>query len=228
MSRIGEKIKQARLKKNMQLKQLAKSCGVSESYLADVESGKKIINDSMIKKLSGILGVNLDEPFYREEEEKEEIVDIHERHEIQKAQSHVPVSSEWQSAFSSIIKDIPVYDMEMTKVIEYKHLPVIDKKVEGYNPEKLMYIAVEDDTLTGFRIRKGDIVMVVQNPEMQGNGFHFIECDGQKVIRLVKRLGGDRLLLMSHGGDVRTEARGIKEIRIIGHCIKAEINLRES
>lgn len=229
MSRIGDKIKKARLEKKMELKSLAKLCGVSESYLSGVESGKKVLNDSMIKKISNVLNVSLEESLYVEEEIKEEppkvVREAVRRDEPVKRVSMEEASPGWQSAFSNIIKDIPVYNIDMNEIKGYKHLPVMEKKVEGYNPEKLIYVLVPDNSLSGFRLKKGDRVMVVLNHEIYNNGLCLLEYNGKKAIRLARRLDGDRIMLLSHRDEVRGETVSIKEVKILGHCVKAEIDL---
>jgi transcriptional regulator with XRE-family HTH domain len=67
MSRISEKIKSARMQQNKTIKQLAKLCGVAETYISEIESGKKVINDIMIRKMSTVLNINLNEPLFQEE-----------------------------------------------------------------------------------------------------------------------------------------------------------------
>ena len=43
MSRVGEKIKEARLKSGMTQKVLAKKLGVAEKFINEVETGRRII-----------------------------------------------------------------------------------------------------------------------------------------------------------------------------------------
>lgn len=45
MSRLGDLIRTERLRSKMTPKQVARKCGVSESYLLAVEAGTKIIAD---------------------------------------------------------------------------------------------------------------------------------------------------------------------------------------
>lgn len=235
MSRIGEKIKDARTQQNMPLKQLAKKCGVAESFLSDIESGKKVINEALIKKLSAVLNVNLEESQYRDEPQDDDMDNVGATRRVAPKTSPLvrtapsmstkDIAPEWQSAFSNIIRDIPIYDINMSKAVGHKHLPVIDKKVEGHNPEKLIYISMPDNSLSGFRIKKGDLVMVVLNPEPLNNGLCLMEIDGIKAIKLVKKLDGDRILLLSNPDEIRAETKHIKEIKILGHCLRAEIIL---
>jgi Predicted transcription factor, homolog of eukaryotic MBF1 len=217
MNRIAEKIKLVRNQKGLSVKQLAKKCGIAESYLADIESGKKVINESMIKRISGILGSDLYEPLYQDDEALQE-------ENEPKVEVKANPNPEWQSAFTNIIKDIPVYTVNMDKAIGYKHLPVIDKKVEGYNPDKLIFLAMPDNTLSGFRIQKGDIIMTVLGSEV-ANGFYFVELDGSRSIKQLKLLGGGKVLIISNDSGIRADTRDLHEIKILGRCIRVEIEL---
>ena len=69
MSRVGEKIKRAREENKMTQKQLAKKLGVSESFINEVELGRKIINENMITKVSKILNKNINDIGMSVEEE---------------------------------------------------------------------------------------------------------------------------------------------------------------
>ncbi|KPU43650.1 anaerobic benzoate catabolism transcriptional regulator [Oxobacter pfennigii] len=226
MSRIGESVKQARTKKGMTVKQLAKQCGVSETYITDIESGKKVVSDALLKKLTGILGAGIDEPLYWDE--SEDRVDTAAPAAAIREKS-IPekkvIAPEWQSAFLNIIKDVPVYDIEMKTVVSFKHLPIIDKKVEGYNPEKLVYIVMGDNSLSGFRIKKGDWLMTLLNQEAPTSGIYYIENEGKKAVRMLKKLDGEKVLLLSNQGELKTQTKHIKEIKILGRCLKAEIDL---
>ena len=61
MSRIGDKIKEARLKANIPQKALAKKLGVSEKYINEVEMGRKVAQESFINKASKLLNVDLND-----------------------------------------------------------------------------------------------------------------------------------------------------------------------
>lgn len=221
MSRVGDMIKKTRTERGLTQKQLAKKCGLSESYITDIESGKRVINENLIKRISGILGRDINEPLYEAEDEDE--IETEQEEIRPKAEPRVP-NAEWQSAFSSVIKDIPVFTIEMDKAAEYKHLPVIDRKVEGYNPDKLVFMRVPDNSLAGFRVRKGDLLMIALGGECS-TGFYLMEYDGQRVIRQTKLLGNGKVLIVSSNGEISTETKDLKDIKVLGHCIRAEFKL---
>jgi transcriptional regulator with XRE-family HTH domain len=223
MSRIGEKITKARTEKGLTRKQFSKQCGVSEAYLAEVESRKKVINDLMLKKFSQVLGLNLDEPLYDAGQDEEEEREVPGKRAEAAPKAVVP---EWQSAFSSIIKDIPEYDLGMSQIFGYRHLPVVDRKIEGFSQDKVIYIRMADNSLSSFRLGKGDEVLVNLNTEPPANGLCFMEHGGGRVVRLFKKLDARRALLMWGDGGVRTETVDIADVKILGHLIRAEVDLR--
>ena len=61
MSRVGQRIKDARLKSGMSQKMLAKKLGVAEKYINDVETGRKVVQESFIDKAAKILNTDLND-----------------------------------------------------------------------------------------------------------------------------------------------------------------------
>ena len=61
MSRVGEKIKEARLKIGMTQKALGKKLGVADKYINDVELGRKVALESFIDKAAKILKTDLND-----------------------------------------------------------------------------------------------------------------------------------------------------------------------
>lgn len=57
MSRLGDLLKTERLRRKLTLKQVARLGGVSESYLKDVEEGKKIIADDQARRILKKMGL---------------------------------------------------------------------------------------------------------------------------------------------------------------------------
>ncbi|MCX7905034.1 MAG: S24 family peptidase, partial [Caloramator sp.] len=97
--------------------------------------------------------------------------------------------------------------------------------VEGYNGDKIFYIVAPDDSMKGFRISKGDKVMVYLNHEMEENAIYLIEVEGKRMIRHIRRLDANNVLFLSQNNDLKTETRDIKSFKIIGRCIKNEFDL---
>jgi hypothetical protein len=135
------------------------------------------------------------------------------------------VNKQIEDAFSHILKKIPVCDLYFKEIFDYKYLPILDKRVEGFNGDKIIYIKAPDDSMRGFRIQKGDRIIVYQNQEAINNSIVLLEVDGKRYIRQIKRLDSNKILIISHSNDLKTETKDIKSINIIGRCIKLEVEL---
>jgi transcriptional regulator with XRE-family HTH domain len=217
MSRVGKRIMDVRTKSGLSSKQLAKKLGVSESFISEVESGRRIINEDLIKRVEKTLGVSLSEDIYEEVNEPVE--------NIKEVNVNKAVNKQWEDAFAHILKKIPICDINFKEIFDYKYLPVSDKKIDGYNSEKISYIKAPDDSMRGFRIQKDDNIMIFQNPEIINNSISLVEIDGKRCVRQIKRLDSNKVLMISHSNDLKTETRDVKSFNVIGRCIKLEVEL---
>lgn len=57
MSRLGDLIRTERIRQKLTPKQVAKKCGVSESYLLAVEAGTRIIADDQARRILKTIGL---------------------------------------------------------------------------------------------------------------------------------------------------------------------------
>ena len=231
MSRVGQRIKEERLKKGLSPKQLGKKCGVTESYILDIENGFKIINEKMLSQVSKVLGTNLEESMVLEKsaEDKKDNTGVSKKsngftNNPSAKRSDVEPLPQWEEAFSNIIKKVPIYDMKMTNIKGYKEFPIINKKVEGFNPDKLVYVLLSDDSLKQYRLKEGDRCLIYLNPEFKNNSFHLVEYDGNRFLRKVKSIGGNKIQLIEGTKDDKTIIKDLKNIKIIGKLIRVEID----
>jgi transcriptional regulator with XRE-family HTH domain len=238
MSRIGQEINKLRLKKGMSPKQLAKKLGVSEGFVLDIESGKKIISDDFIGRVSKALDFELgpiglfasDDSFTPEAQESgisSTRVAAPARAAVNKTAKspQEPVQEVWDDAFGNILKTVPVYDYRMEQIIDKKLLPIEKNKVQGFQKEKVFYLTIENTDMAGFRIFKGDMAFAVLTNEIDQEGFFFIEYNGTRAIRQVKKLQADKVLLICNKGTLITETISTKEIKVLARLVKLEIVL---
>lgn len=228
MSRLGQQVASVRNKKGMTRKQLAKKAGISEKALEEMESGKKVINSSVLNTLSKILGEPIEDAMMYDEtleEVKEEKRAPIKRIEKTKETKAAPIEPIWNDAFSSVLKTVPIYDYTLSKVIGSKQLPVVDNKVEGFSKDKVFYLSVEDDDMLGFRMMKGDVILAFSTHELNSQGFFFIEYDGKRMIRQIKKLSQSQLLLIENRGVVKTRTVSPQEIKVLAKLIRIEINI---
>ncbi len=245
MSRIGQEINKLRLQKGLSPKQLAKALGVSENFVLDIESGKKIISDDMIGRVSKALDFELGPIGLFASEDKQPdknagaggagktavpaATTANVKQQAGTTQSKVnlnqPVQEVWDDAFGNILKTVPVYDYRMDRLIEKKLLPIEKNKVEGFQKEKVFYLNIEDTDMTGFRIAKGDRALSILTGEIDNDGIYFIEYNGSRAVRQVKKLQADKLLLVSNKGTLVTETISTKSVKVIARLVKLEISL---
>ena len=57
MSRLGDLIRLERTRQKLTYKQVARKCGVSEKYLEEVESGRRIIQDDQARRILRSMGM---------------------------------------------------------------------------------------------------------------------------------------------------------------------------
>ncbi|MGM9973301.1 MAG: helix-turn-helix domain-containing protein [Clostridiaceae bacterium] len=231
MSRVGEKVKAARTSRNMSQKQLAKKLGVAESYIQDVELGRKIINEGMISRLSKVLSVDLNDVSMvatdedLKEENKLKRPNLPESKSLKSDKAKGDSEEIWNQAFGSVLKNVPVYDYSFEGPKGSKKLPVESNKIEGFSADKVFYIEIEEDDMIGYRIAKGDLALCHGVKELEGSAIYLLDYNNKRAVRQVKKLDNSKVLLLSNGGTVKTETIGIKEIRPVARLLKLEIKL---
>lgn len=224
MSRVGEKVKALRMEQGMSLKQLSKKLGVAESFLNEVELGRKVVNDDLIRRFSKVLGkdindigMSFEEEVFNEKEEKA-------KYEVKKEKLEA-VKDVWNDALGSVLKTVPIYKYDLKAVVGKKQLPLISNKVEGYAQDKVFFLEIEEDDMIGFRIAKGDIAFAHITHEVENNAICLIEQNDERVIRQIKKLDANKLLLISNRGSLRTETVGVKDINVLAKLERVEIIL---
>ncbi|BDR68424.1 transcriptional regulator [Clostridium tetani] len=219
MSRVGQNVKTYRLEANMSQKQLGKKIGVSENFINEIETGKRIINENLIDRIGKILNKDLNDitMFYEDmkDEKENKVYDIKEN----------KVQEVWKEAFGSVLRDVNIFDYSLNKTLGSRKLPVIDNKVNGHPQDKVFYLKVEDNDMNGFRVFKEDLVLCHITGEIQNNSIYLIEHNDKRQIRQIKNLDNSKFLLISNSTMVNTEAVEKKQVKIIARLDKVEINL---
>lgn len=223
MSRVGERIKEAREKSGMTQKALAKKLGVAEKFVNEVETGRKIINESLISKVSKVLNTDLNDinMVVTDEELQKEL----------KAEKQVrqrkpeEVNEVWNQAFGSVLKNVPIYDYSLAQVKGYKQLATASNKIDGHTANKVFYLKIENNDMTGYRIQENDLALCYSRKEIENNSICLVEFNGKRVIRQIKKLDNVKALLISNNGSMRTETANIKEVKAIAKLYRIEFDL---
>lgn len=229
MSRAGEKLKNIRTELGLSQKQLARKLGVAESFINEVEIGRKILNESLMGKIAKLTGKNINDiTMSIEEEASRENVDVKAPvFKVNKPKANInnEVNDVWNNALSSVLKTIPIYKYDLKETAGSRQLPVISNKVEGHALDKVLYILIEDDDMIGFRISKGDLAFGHITHEIENNAICLVEYNGERAIRQVKKIDSSKVLLISNRGSLRTETAYIKDINVIAKLDRLEIQL---
>ena len=135
MSRLGDLIRLERTRQKLTYKQVARKCGVSEKYLEEVESGRRIIQDDQARRILRSMGMQqqteadftLDDiaatvdlqsavPTIAKAAEKK--LTKKEKHEgTDEDEASAPVAgSIWLDALSGVLKHVPVMNAAMKEV----------------------------------------------------------------------------------------------------------------
>ena len=169
MSRLGDLIRTERIRQKLTAKQVAKKCGVSESYLLAVEAGTKIIADDQARRILRSIGLK------QQNEAEFTLDDIASTVDLVQVQPRMAqaiarpkpkeaekvagteekdegvAGSVWLDALQSVLKRVPVMNAVM-KPVSYQLVPVENGRIEGANPDKVFFYLVPDDSMRGFRI----------------------------------------------------------------------------
>ena len=219
MNRLAVTIKEARIKAGLTEKDLAQKCGLSISYILQVESGKKIINESIADKILKTLGTK--EEFINEDRVTEKPKNIKQTPKIHEKFIVEPNQS-WSSALAGVIEKYPIYEQSTKKIVGYKELPIINKKVEGHKPDKLMFIKCSCDDMDYFRIKKNDVVTLFSTKDIQNFGLYLVEIKGKRLIRQVVKEGNKKISLSKRSNDTTPIKGSLDNIKVIGKVIKNE------
>ena len=232
MSRVGETLKAARSQSGMTQKALAKKLGVAEKYINEVEMGRKVVQENFIDKVAKVLKIDLndismvvtDEAIKQEEKVLQSIKKENKENKVN-PKTLGETSEVWTDAFSSVLKKINIYDYKLKTTFGSKELPNYSNKVEGHPADKVLYLKIADNSMSGFRMMKDDIAFAHQVKEVSNNGFFLIEFDGERYIRQIKMIGNSRVLLVSNDGNVNTKTVELNNIKVIAKLDRIEITL---
>ena len=242
MSRLGDLIRTERVRQKMTPKQVARKCGVSESYIMAVEAGTRIIADDQARRILKTIGL-------REQTEADFTLDDiaatvdlasvqpqlakavakPKPREVEKVASTEEkdegvAGSVGLDALTSVLKRVPVMNAVM-KPVDYQLLPIQNGRIEGANPDKVFYFLAPDDSMRGFRIHSGDRALIVPAQSPVDGAVMLVEYNAHRYLRKVKKLDGFQVLLQSYDREYDAQTAQLSEVSFIGRAVRLEINL---
>lgn len=233
MSRLGDSIRAARLKAKMTEKALGKKCGMAESVIKEIESGRRIVSDEQAQRILKLLGA--DSPVSTE-------LDVAVEPEVKlrpRPRAYVlPLSPEspqqesaaressdaWLDALGGVVKRVPVSD-EQGVVIDHVLTPIIGGKIEGGAPDKVLYYRCPDNALRGFRVYAGDLLLTVPASKAEDDRIMLICYKGQRIVRKLLRLDGNRIQMQTFDSEFRAEIAPSNEVQVLGRCVRLQRTL---
>ena len=241
MSRLGDLIRTERIRQKLTPKQVAKKCGVSESYLMAVEAGTRIIADDQARRILKAIGLKQQNEAEFTLDDIAATVDLvqvqpkmaealkkkPEKKEAELAASTVEESvagSVWLDALQSVLKRVPVMNAVM-KPVSYKLVPVENGRIEGANPDKVFFYLAPDDSMRGFRIHKGDIVLTVPANSPVDGAVMLLNYNEHRYLRKIKVLDDRTVMLQSYDREYEAETVPMNEIGFLARCVKVTFEL---
>ena len=242
MSRLGDLIRLERTRQKLTYKQVARKCGVSEKYLEEVESGRRIIQDDQARRILRSMGMQqqteadftLDDiaatvdlqsavPTIARAAEKK--LTKKEKHEGTESESAEPVTgSIWLDALSGVLKHVPVMNAAM-KEVGHRLLPITNGKIEGANPDKVYYLTAPDNDLRGFRVMKGDLLLVVPAQAPVDGAIMVLDTPYGKIMRKTVSMPNFQVMLQKFDQSCESEIRNLNAITVVGRCVRLEADL---
>ena len=241
MSRLGDLIRTERIRQKMTPKQVAKKTGVSESYLMAVEAGTRIIADDQARRILKAIGLKQQTEAEFTLDDIAATVDLA---QVQprlaeavkkppKKEAELAASSEdegvagsvWLDALQSVLKRVPVMNAVM-KPVAYRLVPVENGRIEGANPDKVFFYLAPDDSMRGFRIHKGDIVLTVPAQSPVDGAIMLMNYKEHRYLRKVKVLDDRQALLQSYDREYEAETVPISEIGFLSRAVQVTFELQ--
>ena len=228
MSRLGDAIRNARIAKKWSEKQLGRKCGMAESVIREIESGRRIVSDDQAQRILKLLGA--ENPVSTELEvaqEPEVKLRPQPRAYVLPAKNVAPeqqkasdeATDAWLDALGGVVKRVPVMD-ENGVVIDHVLTPIISGRIEGGAPDKVFYYRMGDDALRGFRIHAGDLLLTVPETRAADGAIMLIEYKGRRMPRKLMKMDGMRIQMQSFDREFEAVVAPAPEVRVLGRCVQ--------
>lgn len=241
MSRLGDLIRLERTRQGLTHKQVARKCGVSDKYLMEVEAGTRIIQDDQARRILKSMGLQQQTEADFTLEDIAATVDLQsavpqltkavETKKPVKEKENVVAESDpgvsgsiWLDALSGVLKHVPIYNAVM-KEVGHRLLPITNGKIEGASPDKVFYFMAPDNELRGFRVQRGDLLLVVPAQAAVDGALMLIQTPQGRVLRKVKKVNDYQAMLQKYNESCESEIKNYNEITFVGRCVRLEADL---
>ena len=111
------------------------------------------------------------------------------------------------------------------KPVSYRLVPVENGRIEGANPEKVFFYLAPDDSMRGFRIHKGDIVLTVPANSPVDGAIMLLNHNEHRYLRKIKVLDDHTVLLQHYDREYEADTVAISDIGFISRCVRVTFEL---
>ena len=243
MSRLGDLIRLERTRQGLTYKQVARKCGVSDKYLMEVEAGTRIIADDQARRILKSMGMTehteadftLDDiaatvdlqsavPQLTKAVETKKAPVKQEKPEVVAESDPGVAGSIWLDALSGVLKHVPIYNAVM-KEVGHRLLPITNGKIEGAAPDKVYYFMAPDNNLRGFRVQRGDLLLVVPAQAAVDGAIMLLQTPQGRILRKIKRVNDYQAMLQKYDEAFESEIKNFNELTFVGRCVRLEAEL---
>lgn len=233
MSRLGDMIRNERTQRSLSAKQVAKMCGVSEKYVLEVEAGSRIINDDAARRMLKAMGKTGEfvadfeamsggdaapkpAPAARPAEPA--------RESVRAGGSEPSGIGSFMDALGGVVRRVPILDAKGSE-IGHKMLATENGRIEGASPDKVYYLSCPDTSMRGYRMRPGDLLLVVPAQQAVNGATMVITELGERHVRRVTRQDGGRALLQWFDAEPQSKVVPEKDVQWSGKVVRCEFEV---
>lgn len=215
MSRLGDMIRKERETRRLPAKQVAKKAGISEGYLLDVETGRKIVESAAAQRILKAMGAAADALEAMDDAVRTpapQAADPAPR-PAPRAQNAgtkpAPPSGQWLDALGGIVRSVPILD-ELGKQAGARMEATENGRIAGVSAEKVFYQRIGDDALwRTHSIKNGDLLLIVPGAQ---DGLLALEVEGVRRIGRILENGAVTVMML---GDERKTAHS-RQVKVLG------------
>lgn len=233
MSRLGDLLRLERTRRKLTAKAVAKLAGVNEKYILDVEAGTRIIADDQARRILSKMGMEQPTDAMFTLDDIAVTVDLQsaispervvKAKQAQAGQQEKMDGSIWLDALKDVLQRVPVYNAVMQEVGS-RLLPVTQGKIEGVPAGKVYYLMAPDNRMRGYRVHKGDLVLIVPSQTVEDGKMLLLDTPLGKQLYVVKMLERYQLLLQTYDTKSESEVAAMADVRVIGKAVRLEAEL---
>ena len=228
MSRLGDAIRTARVAARLSEKQLGRKCGMAENVIKDIESGRRIVSDDQAQRILKLLGAKSPvstelevaaEPEVKLRPQPRAYILPAKNVEPEQQKASDETTDAWLDALGGVVKRVPVMD-EKGVVIDHVLTPIIGGRIEGGQPDKVLYFRMPDDSLRGFRVHAGDLLLTIPDNKAADGVMMLVEYKGRRMVRKLLKMDGLRIQMQAFDREFESVIASMGDVRILGRCVR--------